>query len=539
MTDARATAFDEGLRQENAGRLPQALASYIQCTVLNPQDVDAWLRIGFCLLQMNLLRDAAATFTTVTTLQPRQAMGWYGQAVTQFQLGQHSKAWNAVEHAAALAPEHAAIWAARALMQAAGSHGQTPTSQGFVDWARRFADPLTQAASPIVADTTLMRRLRVGFMSADLREHALVYFVEPLLRTIDHAAFQWHAFNAGPYDSTSERLEALFDVWHDIRALDDATAWALVREQKIDILVDLSGHTLGHRLGVFARRAAPVQLTWLGFLYTTGLQAMDWRLTDASMDPAEAQSLHVERLFNMRCMAVFAPSALTPDITPLPARDNGYITFISLNGFKKIADPCLQAWSVILQRIPSARLLIVGFEGEVNEQDAQWQRLVHAGLPVAQVDVLPRLALEQFVALGNVADVALDSFPSSGGTTTLHALWMGLPVICIEGHEATRSASASTLSGLGQAQFVAKNVDDYVRLAIDQANNLEALQTFRDSIRARLAESPLMDYPGFTLEFERALRLMWFNYCIGEPRYTHTNYDLANEAVACEALALP
>jgi predicted O-linked N-acetylglucosamine transferase (SPINDLY family) len=314
------------------------------------------------------------------------------------------------------------------------------------------------------------------------------------------------------------------DAWFDISGVSDDDACALVRHQKIDVLIDLSGHTIGNRLMMFARRAAPVQLTWLGFMYTTGLKAMDYRITDAILDPpGVSEHGHSEQLFRVKRCGIYLPPPDTPLACEPPMLAKGRVTFASLNNLKKVTDRMLGVWRRILEQVPDSILMVIGSERTQEEAIAQQRsRLEAAGLPLDRLCILPRMPLDAFMQLGNVIDVALDTAPLSGGTTTLHSLWMGLPIVCMSSDQAFANSTASALRALGIAETVAANEEEYIAAAVKLARAPDMLANFRAGIRSHMQASYLMDYDGFVADMEAAYRLMWLNYLRGQTCYLDT-----------------
>jgi predicted O-linked N-acetylglucosamine transferase (SPINDLY family) len=332
------------------------------------------------------------------------------------------------------------------------------------------------------------------------------------------------------------RIRANVDHWHDVSTMSETNLAGLIRRCGIDILIDLSGHTMGNRLLAFARRPAPVQVTWLGFMYTTGMQAMDYRITDISVDPpGKNEAAHSETLFRMHGMACYSPPPDSPFAIRPPMETAGRPAFISLNNLKKVTDEMLRVWRRVLDGVPQAILILIGYERTQEEAIAQQRgRLVAAGLPLDRLCILPRLALDGFMQLGLQADVALDTFPISGGTTTLHSLWMGLPVVTLKGDQAFASSTAATLEAVDCHEFIASDEDAYVALAVALARDAERLAGFRGWIRDQMRASCLMNYTAFVRDLEEAYRLMWLNHVLGEKRYLHTGFDIDAAVLQCE-----
>jgi len=409
----------------------------------------------------------------------------------------------------------------------------------------RFADPITAKAKPlVVSDRSFKRPLRIGYVSGDMREHSIAFFMTSVFAHHDKNQVAVSVFSTSKIqDAYTAHLKTLVPDWHDVSALDDDGLFKLVRQQKIDVLVDLSGHTEGQRLFVFARRAAPIQVTWLGFMGTLGMQAMDYRLTDLGTDPAGNDQYYVETLFRLNCMASYIPPADTPLRLEPPILENGAPTLISLNNSKKITDKVLQLWGRILDQRPDTTLIIHVQELTTEDAIASMQpRLERLGLPLDQIIISPSVPLSEFMQRGFVADIALDTSPISGGTTTLHALWMGLPIIAFDAQDITSSSTARILQGLGLGDWVAQNDDAYIAKVLALMDNPELLTLHRKNIRTIMQSSGLMDYQARCLELERAYRLMWFNYLLGKPakgtglRYLDANFDIAHETSVVESL---
>ncbi|HEY4373148.1 MAG TPA: tetratricopeptide repeat protein [Burkholderiales bacterium] len=523
-----------GMMQRHNGDFPGAINSFTRCIAVEPGSMRAWTYVGFCFLDLFKLKEALESFNFVLQLAPREAEALFGCAVVHECMGDHAAALQLLEQAIDADPDHAQFYAYRASLQA--THGGDPalTLSGFRRWAERFADPLTAAAAPFTLDRRPGRRLRIGYVSADLRDHAVAYFVEPIFARHDRGNFHVCVFSSGPEDAVTTRLKRGVDQWFDVSAMDDAQVHQLVRRQKIDVLIDLSGHTRGHRLLCFARRAAPVQATWLGYMYTTGMHAMDYRITDGLMDPpGMTEAAHSETLFRLRASAIYHPPADAPFTAEPPLHARGAVAFASLNNLKKVTDDMLRLWKRILEAVPEATLTLISAERTLEEAlERQGPRLAALGLPLERVCLLPRLPMADFMRLGLETDIALDTSPVSGGTTTLHSLWMGLPIICMAGRQAFGAATASPLRLLGYEELVANDAEGYVAAAVALARSPERIAAFRAGVRERMRASPLMDYDAFVRDMEAAYRLMWLNHLAGERAYTHTGYDLQQEIAA-------
>ncbi len=386
----------------------------------------------------------------------------------------------------------------------------------FESWGQRFTDPLTaQACAPVQRNLERNRILKVGYVSGDLKNHSVRYFIEPILANHDRKRIEVHAFMTMAEDEVSDFLKPSVDCWHNVSSLTDAQLLHLIRSQEIDILVDLSGHTEGQRLAVFAMRAAPVQVTWFGFMQTLGMKAMDWRLTDHGMSPQGTDHHFTEKLYRLRCMVAYAPPLNSETLYPAPYRANGFVTMISMNHSRKLGEQALSAWRSILVENPQTGLIVIGNDKNTEiAHSSLAPRLADAGLPMNRVSIAPRLTMLEFMGLASVADFALDSFPISGGTTTLHALWMGLPILALNDplHGGMSSSTAATLSSLGLNECVASNIEQYKAIASHWINNPPQIEQLRQRCRPSLQNSVLMDHSARVKELETAFRFMWDSY---------------------------
>jgi predicted O-linked N-acetylglucosamine transferase (SPINDLY family) len=384
---------------------------------------------------------------------------------------------------------------------------QLADAQSF---GRYFADPLLRRRPfPNVLDVA--RKLRIGFVSGDFFEHAVNHFFEPVIKNFDAERFETFAYsNTIKEDAVTERLKPLFTHWRSILGISDDAAADLIEADQIDILVDLSGHTAGNRLLVFARKPAPIQVSWIGYPGTTGMAAIDYRLTDHVTEPEGlTEHLNTEILWRLpRMAACYQPSALTiPVMNHPPSDDNGYVTFGCINRFAKVTDSVLAVWAQILARVPTARLLLE--VGDIEnpefraETEARFERL---GLPLDRVILEPRRAAYM---LFHRMDVALDPFPFNGVTTSMDTLWMGVPFVALAGTHLISRLGSAILTTAGLPELVAQTPDEYVEVAARLARDADWLRTVRHDLRDRLTRSPLMDHKGLADEVGVAFRGMW------------------------------
>ena len=383
----------------------------------------------------------------------------------------------------------------------------------FCERAAAKLEPLQSAAPPHVA-TSDYRPLRIGYVSSDFRHHAVSNFIEPVLAAHDKSKFELFAYyHHIVVDDMTKRIQSHVPHWRSLVGKSDADIAAMIRADGIDILIDLAGHTVTNRLPVFARKPAPVQVTWLGYPNTTGLSTMDYRITDAFADPpGMTEMFHTEKLHRMpECFSCYSAPTDAPDVAPLHAMRNGRVTFGSFNNFAKITPEVIQVWSNILKRIPTATL----FLKYKDLESAPMTQFIHhqfmtRGVLVSQLRIQGNDASHvEHMNRYNTIDIGLDPFPYNGTATTLDALWMGVPVITLEGISHAGRVGVSQMSNLGLQELIAHNQNEYVEIAVALARDLPRLATLRAGMRERMLASPLMNVAGFTSDLERAYESMW------------------------------
>lgn len=393
-------------------------------------------------------------------------------------------------------------------------------ARAHVHWSERHARPLFDGAKGFANDRDPNRRLRIGYVSPDFCHHACAHFIEPLLREHDRGTVEVLCYaTARRRDDMTLRMEALAAGWRSLADLDDAAAAALIERDRIDILVDLAGHTAGGRPLLFARRPAPVQVTWLGYPDTTGMPVVDCRLTDAIADPPDGtDSWHAERLVRLpRGFLAFQPPAGAGPVADPPALANGFVTFGSFNSLAKVTPEVVRVWSTLLGRVPSARLLLKcrGFE-DMAVRRAVLRDFARRGVRPERIELLaPVESVADHLRAYDRMDVALDTFPYNGTTTTCEALWMGVPVVTLAGGHHVARVGASLLSNCGLAELIQQSEAGYVDAAASLAGNLPRLSGLRRGMRERIESSALLDHRSFAQTVERAYRAMWRGWTAG------------------------
>lgn len=363
----------------------------------------------------------------------------------------------------------------------------------------------TGAGAPIAKQ----RPLRIGYVSADFKQHSVAHFIEPVLAAHDKGKFEVFCYsNNLMADEVTQRIQSACAHWRVIADQSDEVVAKQIREDGIDILVDLAGHTPQNRLLVFARKPAPVQATWIGYPNTTGLTTMDYRITDAIADPVgDSDQFHTEKLIRLpECFSCFEAPLESPQVGALPVLVMGHITFGSFNNPLKFTPDVVEQWSHILKRVPNSRLVLKyqGLDSAFMSALLREQFGAH-GIAPQRLDILGKdVSQLEHMNRYNQIDIGLDPFPYNGTTTTCDALWMGVPVITLAGRSHVGRVGVSQLTNIGLPELIGQNEDDYVDIAVALANDLPRLAALRSGLRERLRASPLMDAPRFTRNLEAA-----------------------------------
>ena len=488
-------------------RPADALAAYDRALALNSAYVDALNNRGIALQQLRRFADALASYERALALKPDDADTLNNLGNLRHEQGRAAAALDAYGAAVRSRPDLPGP-ASNLLMALNYTDAKTPAEMlaAHQDWDTRFAVPSAQphgARAP--------GRLRIGYVSADLRTHSVSYFLEPLLAHHDRTRVEIFCYsNSRNADATTARLRELADHWVPISSLDDGAVAERIRADGIDLLVDLGGHTGHSRLAVFAHRAAPAQLSWLGYPNTSGLAAMDYRLTDAIADPpGESDLAHTEKLIRLdQGFLCYRPPSDAPPVTPPPCRERGLVTFGSFNHPAKLSDATVRCWADLMARVPGSRLLLKYkiFEDEATRRFHQ-DRFLAAGLAADRLEILGHIddAQGHLGAYGQI-DVALDPFPYNGTTTTCEALWMGVPVVSLTGSRHAGRVGASLLHRVGLDDLVAPDPEAYGALAVALAGDPDRLAALRSGMRDRLTASPLLDGAGFARSVEAVFR---------------------------------
>lgn len=500
------------------GRLDEAIACSQRALALDPNEAVTHNNLGNALRDQFRLSEAISCFDRALVLRPDYPEAVNNRGIALAEAGRLSEALAAHRRALELKPE----WPDARSSLLLNLHyfaGIDPREIAAEHrrWGDIHARPLKARIESHANDPTPERRLRIGYVSPDFRNHPVAFFIEALLARHDRLQVEVFCYaNMARDDVVTARLRQHADHWRSIAGMSDENAAALIRADRIDVLVDLAGHTADHRLLVFARKPAPVQVTWLGYCDTTGMDVMDFRMTDAHADPVGvADELHTERLVRLPCAWCYTPQPGVPEVSPLPAAELGVVTFGCFNNLAKVNDEVLASWAEVLGRVPGSRLLLkTGALREALPRELLLERLARDGVSAERVEfsgALPTLAahLEAYRRV----DVALDPFPYHGTTTTCEALWMGVPVVTLAGAHHAARVGVSLLHAVGLEEFIARDRAKYVELAVRLGSDLARLAELRATLRERMKRSRLLDARAFARDMEAAYREMWREWC--------------------------
>jgi protein O-GlcNAc transferase len=499
------------LRQR--GDLNDAVARYREALRLGPETAEIYCDLGLALAKQANLDEAVAHYQHALRLEPDFLLAHNNLAEVYLKQGRRDLATASFRQVLQLRPDLAVVQSN--LLFCLNCDPQADPDALFAEhcrFGRLHEQPITIEPHP--NEPSPDRRLRIGYMSPDFRFHALARYFEPVLAHHDAHKVEviCYAQVQNP-DAVTARLRDLAHDWCWTNALTDEEFAQRIRNDRVDVLVDLAGHTGNNRLPVFARKPAPVQATWLGYLNTTGLTRIDYRLTDDVMDPPGQPNRDTEELLRLPGgMCCFAPPADAPPVTPLPALQRGYLTFGSLSSLFKLNSGVYDLWSTILRAIPSARMLMFRDTLTGSSREHILRAFTERGIGGERLDLRLGSHAAGYLKIYEEIDIGLDTLPCSGGVTTCESLWMGVPVLTLCGIRPAGRNSAAILSRVGLGDWVAQTPEQLLALAQHQTSDLDRLTQLRNGLRDRVTAT-LGDAQRFTRELEEAYRSMWRRWC--------------------------
>ncbi len=471
-----------GVALKNLGRYDEAVASLRKAAEINPEFVDAHNNLGLVLKHVGRLEEAVDCFSRVLGLQP-----------------DHHEAHSNMLFTLNLLPGF--------------------TAADMLKQARRYGKAVTAGIAPYddwLVQPAPDKRLRLGLVSGDLRNHPVGFFLEGVLSALNPAEVELYAYASSHHeDELTARIKPRFARWRRVVGMSDEAMARRIRDDAVDILIDLSGHTGYNRLPVFARKPAPVQASWLGYFATTGLAQMDYFLCDPRVVPTGEAKYFSESVWRLpEIYYCFTPPDVAVEPGPLPALVNGHVTFGCFNNLSKMNDAVVRAWAQVLLAVPGAKLMLKAPElNDPAQQRSVRARFAEHGIEAASLELEGSSPRAEYLAAYRKVDIALDPFPYPGGTTSVEGLWMGVPVLTLKGDRFIGHQGETILHNAGLADWIAQDLDDYVARSAVFAGDPGALAELRNGLRAQLLASPVCNAPRFARHFEGALRGMWRKWC--------------------------
>jgi predicted O-linked N-acetylglucosamine transferase (SPINDLY family) len=508
-------AYSLGTTLESLGRIDEAIAAFQQALALKPDSAEAHNNLGIALRNAGRLDEAFAALIEAQRIFPSSANVQTNLAMVHMDCAQHNEGIAAYDRALALEPPTPDRLSSRiAAMHYHPLFDARDILREARRWDELFSGPLRSSIRPHSNDRNPGRKLRIGYVSPDLRQHVVGRCILSVLPHHDQRQVEIYCYaNVGREDATSAELRGHCAGWRNIHRTFDQRAAEMIRADGIDILVDLAVHTQGNRLPLFARKPAPVQMTYLGCCSTTGLSAMDYRLSDLLVDPPETDlSVYSEKTIRLpRTHLCYEPLVATPEVS---AR-SGEMTFGCMNNFAKCSTAAIDLWIEILRAVPDSRFILHAKPGRYLESVKE--RFERAGVSRERLEFVGQVSWPEFFQTFARIDISLDPIPYNGAITTCDSLWMGVPVVTLSGKTAVGRMGGWILSSIGLPELIASHPREYVRIAVELANNSRRLNELRDELRPRLRNSPLMNPAQLARDLEAAFRAAWTNFC-GEKR---------------------
>ncbi|MGA3067508.1 MAG: tetratricopeptide repeat protein [Tepidisphaeraceae bacterium] len=504
---------------KDGGFLDESVAAFRQSIALKPDYAEAHFALGVALKSQDRIDEAIACFRQAIALRPNFREPYLYLGISLKSQAKLDEAIAVYRQALAKFPDYNDAHGNLILaMHYNPAYDAQSIAQELNRWKKRHADPLQKFIQPHAPDPNPNRPLRIGYISADFRKHPVGRNLLPLFQHHDHNLFHVTAYSAveAP-DALTTQFQQNADAWREVAKLSDHDLAQQIRQDQIDILLDLSVHTGGNRLLVFARKPAPIQVTYLGYPGSTGLDTIDYRISDPHIDPpGQDESCYTEKTIRLPntywCYQPGDASALTP--VPSPALKNGYITFGCQNNYCKLCLPVWTSWSAILKATPHSKLLVYSPPG--SHRETARETLANLGIDPTRLTFSDARNQDYFRTYNQI-DIALDPFPFTGGHTTCDALWMGVPTITLSGQTPVSRGGRSILSNLGLFDLIARTPEEYVQIAVTLAGDVNRLDSLRQSIRPRMQASSLMNPHQFARDMESAYRQIWRTWCEKQP----------------------
>ena len=506
--------FDLGLTLKELGRLEDACDAYRHA--LRPDNARVYYNLGNALSELARFEEAEACYRQSLQIQPDFALAHYNLGCLFFDTSRFDMAEASLKSALEVHPDYFEAYN-NLLYTYALMPDCSPAS--YLELARQFGRRVqAHVHAPFNGWICEMQpmRLRVGFVSGDFYGHPVGYFLESVLDCLSYGALELIAYpTSGREDELTERIKSRCSAWRPLVGLKDETAARLIHEDGIHVLIDLSGHTRDTRLPVFAWKPAPIQVSWLGYFATTGVEQMDYFIADPWTLPESEEASFTEKIWRLpETRLCFSPPVLDVAVSELPVITNGYVTFGCFNNLTKINDDVVALWSRVLKEVPESRIFLKAKQlADESSRQKVLERFAWHNIDASRIVMEGFESRKQYMEAYHRVDVALDPFPFPGGTTTVEGLWMGVPVLTLAGERFLSRQGVGLLMNAGLADWVAVDEDDYVARIVKHTNDLQSLSELRLHLREKLLSSPVMNAARFARHFEAALWEMWRQWC--------------------------
>ena len=503
---------NRGVTLQALGQLDKAMQSYDKAIQLKPDLAEAYSNRGIALKDLWQLEEAIQSYDKAIQLKPDLAEAYCNRAAALKQLGRLDKAMQSYDKAIQLKPDYGE---AHSNLLMTLNYIPNHNAIDHIAMARKFGESVTEKAKPHFPDYQCLprpERLRVGFVSGDLRSHPVSYFLESVLSSMDPSKIELIAYPTTPaVDDLTERIKPSFSMWKPIYGQTDEAAANMIYADGVHILLDLSGHTAGNRLPMFGYKPSPVQVSWLGYFATTGLNEMDYLIGDPYVTPPEDDNQFTEKVWRLpETRWCFTPPDVDIEVSEPPAVNHGYVTFGCFNNATKVNDEVMALWTKILNAIPNSRLLLKAKQfRDQMARESIIQRFAAHGIDSKRISLEESEDRQKYFAAYNKIDIALDPFPFTGGTTSVESLWMGVPLVTLAGDSLISRQGVGVLMNAGLLDWIANDEEEYLAKTVLFASDLGKLAMLRAGLREQVLVSPLFNAPRFAQNIEDALWAMW------------------------------
>jgi predicted O-linked N-acetylglucosamine transferase (SPINDLY family) len=505
-----------GLVMHNAALQDEAEELFRTAVKYNPNGYKALTSLATVLITKDQIQEAQKLCERALLLNPKHPLIYQNLASIMLAYGKADEAIMYIRKSMKIMKTFSADSQLLFVMNLVPSLTQKDIFVESVRWGRKYSQNYYKKNRGHLNSNLPERIIRIGYVSGDFKLHPVTFHLKPVLAAHNKNRFEIFLYNSFPHvDKLTEELSEYASIYRDISSLSDDKVEALIRMDGIDILVDLAGHTAFNRLGLFVRKSAPIQVAWLGYFNTTGLSTIDYMISDLNTTPLGDDEFFSEQLYRLpNCRFCYQPMPIAPDVASTPALQNGYLTFGSFNAIQKITPTVIALWSRLLLMIPDARIILKSkfFKDTIIKDDFLCKFLAH-GISAKRIELRPSSSYVDMLAEYGDIDIALDTFPYNGGATTCEALWMGVPVVTLEGGTPISRQSKAFLYTIGNPEWVASNAEEYIEIIQHLTANVNVLQLIRSGLRQKMDSSPLCDGKTFTGQLEATYRQMWQQWC--------------------------